>query len=391
MKYLMPLLFLFLISCNNKKTTPPFTKEYSYNIGFDPSAIHSGSFVDMTTHTEYLYFADFNTNKCVKLFKIDSSTQTDSISLKNAINLLGDIGGISIISRDTIVLNSAYTNKIALINSKGNCYKYIDMNALINTGADHYELSSTFLKQKVYKHSVLFHAEWRYNTDDEKNGTEPTDRLKHLQYFYNHNFESPYFLKVSAIDTDSIKVQFGLPNFYKSIVPKNSLYGGVPFYTYAHDQLFLYSEFNDHLFIIDPTTLNLKDSIQISSKYSTVGNKPSLINEQTVNRVQELSDELGSTTALVAGWYYDEQSHCYILILAHKIGKGVEDKIGYKKRPFSFLIYNEKFEMIDELMGDGNAYFAGFNIMTTKGLLIYKNRTHETEKNTTLSLFNYKP
>jgi hypothetical protein len=94
---------------------------------------------------------------------------------------------------------------------------------------------------------------------------------------------------------------------------------------------------------------------------------------------------------LVAGWHYDERSQRYFLILNHKIEKGVEDKIGYKKRPFSILIYNEKFEKIDEIMGDGNAYFGGFNIMTTKGLLIYKNKTNETDKNTTLSLFNYKP
>jgi hypothetical protein len=392
MKYLIPsLLFILLNSCNNKKTAPIFTKEYSYNIGFDPSAIHSGSFFDMISHTEYLYFADFNTNKCIKLFKIDNSKQTDSIPLKNIIKLLGDINGISIISRDTIVLNSVSTNKIALINSKGNCYKYIDMDALMNKDADHYELYSTFLKQKVYKHSILFHAEWYYNSDDEKNGTEPTDKLKQMQYWYNHNFESSYFLKVSALDADSVKLQFGLTNFYKSIVDKNSLFSDVPFYTYTHDQLFLYSVFNDHLFIINPTTLNLKDSLKISSKYSTVGNKPSPINEQTINRVQELSDELYSTTALVAGWHYDERSQRYFLILNHKIEKGVEDKIGYKKRPFSILIYNEKFEKIDEIMGDGNAYFGGFNIMTTKGLLIYKNKTNETDKNTTLSLFNYKP
>ena len=55
--------FSLLTSCDNKTKLPVFTKEYLYNVGFDPSAIHSGSFVDMATQTEYLYFADFNTTK----------------------------------------------------------------------------------------------------------------------------------------------------------------------------------------------------------------------------------------------------------------------------------------------------------------------------------------
>lgn len=369
-----------LMSCGDQPKTPIIKDSITFNTGFETSYRYSGAFTEPGTPTEYLYFADPVTAKCLKIFTLKGEL-TDSVPLGKALQFIQDINGLSVRSKDTIILNSAYSNLLAIVNRKGDLIKKMEMDTLFkDNSGDHYELYSSFLAQKLFSNSIIFHSEWRYNVHDKKDA----NALKDLLHFNRKNYRAPYFCKVSYSGKPTITAGFN--DFYPGFCNSNDMLSDIPRYTCVNNKLLVHTVYSNRLFVVDPTTLKLEKVVEIHSMLTTIGTKPCEITDEVIGRTQELSDSIMSTTGQCFGCFYNEQDSCYYLFIYHAVPSSLEKEIGYKKLPYSILKMEADFSNFTEYKMDAATYFGGFSIMTQQGLLI-NTPQENARKNTTSTRF----
>ncbi|MBI3519980.1 MAG: hypothetical protein HY062_11560 [Bacteroidetes bacterium] len=355
-----------LYGCSETEHLPIKKETYRFKTGFEAVFRYSGSFIEQQTNTEYLYFADPSTGKCLKIFDLNG-VLTDSVPLTNAMSFIHDINGISVKSRDTIILNSAYTNLLAVINHSGAFIKTVEMDSLLkDPQGNHYELYSSFLANKLYGNSILFYCEWRYNIHD----ADMPDRLEDVLNFYKRNYTTPYFCKLQDYCSNTPKVKLGLTNYYSHFSKSDQNFQDVPRYTCVNNRVFLQTVYSNNLYVIDPASLTLQKIIPIQSMYSSIGAKPFPINKETIGNTQSIADSIMATTGAFFGVYYHAQTARYYITLYHAVPSYLEQQIGFKKLPYSFLSVDSNFTDFKEYKMPADSFFGGFSIMTRKGLLV---------------------
>ena len=102
-------------------------------------------FNDKKSQKEYLYFGDCTTAKKIRFFTFEGDT-IKTISLKSVTNDGEEIDDISVISLDTILALTLYTNKIYCIDGKGHCIKKIYIDSLLPKDSYKYEFHSSIYK-----------------------------------------------------------------------------------------------------------------------------------------------------------------------------------------------------------------------------------------------------
>ena len=132
---------------------------FNLNLNFQQIA----TYYDKVSGKEYIYFTDFFTKKCINIFDIKGK-KVDSIPLQNSLNSLDKILSVCMINRDSILINAPYSNKIILINRKGEVLKKINLDTLLfDNKGNHYELWNFKL---LSDGSFIFHTAWRYNINN---------------------------------------------------------------------------------------------------------------------------------------------------------------------------------------------------------------------------------
>ncbi|CAN5458799.1 hypothetical protein BH10BAC1_BH10BAC1_08670 [soil metagenome] len=382
------MLSLLAASCDKTLNKAEVKKEIEFNIGFNYST--HGVFYNKSNATEYIYFADYTSKKCLKIFSLDGEL-VDSISLKSAVEELDEINRISIISPDTIVINSRYSNKIAILNKKGICWKRLDLDTLLNDkNGNHYEIGCS-IPNILKDGSLLFRSYFKYNTHDLLNKTEPEDQLGYMKYFYKNCYTSPRLIKVTNIYSERPTVTFALHNFYKNISPSPDIITESPNYSVLNNFVFDFSVFSDQLFQINSKTLTIEKKIQIKSKYSPIGFKPIPINEQTILTVQDVINQNYRTKGFLSNIFYNSTKNEYYVLVFHEIKKENVNKQDYYKA-FSVIIYDSTFTNSREYQFAATEYQSGFAIMTEEGLMIpKKENTSDKIKNgkTVFVLFSF--
>jgi len=372
------LLFFILWSCSSDENNIIKKNSLTFKTGFEASYRFSGIFIEKSNKTEYLYFADPITAKCLKTFKLNG-TLIDSVPFANALNFIGEVNGISVISRDTIILNSQITNLLVLINSKGQCIKKIYMDSLVNRNkkGDYFELSSSFLDKKTIGNSILFRAEWRYN----HNESEPTDVIENLLFFNKKQYNSPYFCKINFNDKTT-PVMFGLSNFYLNFTSSSSDYcNDVPLYTCVNNHLFLHTIYSNELFVINEKNLHIEKKIPITSRYTKIGATSFPINVSNIHKLQVIHDSIQSTSGRLFNFFYNTNNNKYYVFIYHAVAASLEKTIGYKKLPYSILSMDSSFSDFKEYNIESNTYFGAFSIMTSQGLIINTPSNNRNENN----------
>lgn len=378
---------LIIFSCNNTENKGIPKNTISFKTGFEATFRFSGSYIEKVERTEYLYFADPMTTKCIKFFKLNG-LYVDSVPLKKAIKLLGEINGITVKAKDTIILNSAYTNIMAIINFNGDITKTIFLDSLVNKSeGDYFELSSTFLDHCMLGNSIFFHSEWRYNSKE----SDPIDRLENMLYFFKKQNDSPYICRISNINSKEMSAKLGLKKFYSNFARENTLTTDAPRFTCINNKLFIHTMYSNQLYIVNPTTLFIEKKINISSRYSKIASEPVKIDETNINFTQEISDSIHATSGQLFGLFYNKNDLKYYLFIYHAVSSTLEKEIGFKKLPFSVLKIDTSFKEFKEYKINSNQYFGAFSIMTTQGLLINKpnNFTNENNIFTTFTRFEF--
>ena len=381
-------LLLLIYSCKGKKSNIVPEKEISFDIGFNYSS--SGTYYDKSNSTEYLFFADHVSKKCIKIFDMNGK-QIDSIPLKEATKLMEDINRITIVSPDTILINSMHTNQIIIIDRKGRCWKNLNLDTLMNDKkGNHFEMACS--GQNILNNgSLLFRCYWNYNSVDQKNKTEPENNLEYLNYYYLNCFNSAHFILLSDIFSEQPHVTFVQEGFYKNLSSSADIFSESPNYSILNNSVFDYSVYSDCLFKTDPNSYEIEKIIHIKSDYTTIGIKPISINSETIQHIQDIMNTGYRTKGFITKAFFNIVDKEYYVLVFHEIKK--EDQpIQDLYRDFSVIIYDDTFADPREYSFNTGKYKSGYALMTRKGLMMpIKNNSENkmSDGKTVFALFSF--
>ncbi|MDD2412864.1 MAG: hypothetical protein PHN55_12830 [Dysgonamonadaceae bacterium] len=385
-------LIIALSSCNSNKKLEK-VNDIEFNIGYTFVPRNAGICYDYTEKKELIYFANPISQKCIKFFTVDGKLN-DSITLRNAIKELANIDGISVISKDTIIINSQYTNRYVVVNRKGEVWLSVDMNELIDkTELNFYEFGmSSVSNSSADKNTLMLNCCWYYNKKDRMMNKEPKEEFANCQYVYNSLNESPYFFKVSGFLTSTPTVSFGLKRFYKKIATYSGCSTESKKYSLIGDYTYVFSAFLNTILKVNTSTMKIEKRIEVNSDYTTIGTPMPKITEESMYHLQDTVLINGRTKGLIARMYYSKEQEKYYVIVYHEV-KNVKGLLEEDlRRHFSIIIYDKAFKKLHEEAFMDGVYLGWGALVTSQGLLIPKNNTNETKINngkSTYTLFKY--
>ncbi|WP_143083890.1 DUF4221 family protein [Flexibacter flexilis] len=380
---LYSLLLLFAVfSCNKSQN-----QDITFDVGFNSQPKFTGTFQD-SKGTEFVYFAEPVSRKCIKVFST-TGQYLYTIPLKEAIGFLQHIGGIQIVSKDTIVINSEYTNQLCAINSEGTILKKIFLNDIVPDKINQYEFGTSYMNYPVsIQKSLFFAADWSSNLNDEKAGKVPQESDKYHEYRAQQQLYKPYLLRITNI-LDKPTAEFGADSFYYKINNTDKFtYPELPFFTHANDKLFLITPYDKNIFVVDENTLKIENKIPIHSAHTNIGIKPIPIdsfdilgNEATLNYKFQT---IGSNTRV----FFNEKQNLYYVIVLHSTNHKMTTRDRTEARGFSIITLDSTFKQIAERNFANTDYFGVYIFPIKNGLLIDK-KAKPNEKQITFTLFKY--
>lgn len=361
-------------------------KQIDFNTGFiDLNFSFCGLFTDKSTNQEFIYLTDPISKKCVKFFDINACL-IDSIPLSESLSHFkgNDIGGITPFSKDTIIINSRYTNKIIAINNKGNIWYNLDIDSIItDTAKFNYEFYASYWPNTT-NNTLLFRAWPKYrNLISKGDHKKELNKQEEKIYFYSQFYERDYFLKIENFLTDSISSNFCTKKLYKNIYNKGERLDISHFFKYINKYIYLISRDTDNIFVIDSGKIK---KIKIKSDYTTIGAKPYKISND-VNVYENQEKKYWKEVlhmGMINNIYYNKNTNEFYIIVQHSLKNETElNKYGEmgKYRAFSVIVCNKNLEKKYEYKFDGNLYNSRVSIMTEQGLLILKKDINQNINN----------
>ena len=390
-QYYCLLLCVFCTCCNSEKSkTKSIKKEYKFEIGKNPDRYHERIYYDKQKKENCIYFSDAVTDKTIKVFDMNGNL-LQNISLSPALNAIGKIRSIQMVSLDTIIINSSQTNKIAVINRQGEVWRKIHLDTLLtDKKGNHFELW-TMITISPNGETLISPCEWRYNVRDVSENKEPKNDLDISRYFHKNNFVSPYFCKISNLYSKKPIIEYGLYNFYGNIGTSENIFAGLPRYAYVNNKLFVFSIYSDILFEIEPTTMKIKQKTKINSAHTSVGAKHLLKNDDiTLGNIEDVVNLILRTEGYVYDIEYDAINEQYYVIVFHKISINTpKEKQGNNARPFSLVIYDKAFKKLDEHTFDNKDHSC--SLLGSKEGVMFQRKQNNNKKNESaiLTIFDF--
>ena len=362
--------FCFIILTASCKT-PSFVKikEICYHTGTAVLWRNSGTFFNQANHTEYIYFADVMQEKKLMLFTLNGTLDKE-ISLKKALDW-HNVSGVIVKSLDTIIILDHYSlnsHRITFTDSSGYCWRKIIIQQTENNDIFQYRHSP--FGNSLCDHSLILTSIWF----KDKNEPQADGSPETMQPYYLNLYKSPCVL---LFDFHTLKHQFALDTMWRIFCSDTSLFFGTNIYnTYENNNLFLYTNISNKIYVSDIINFNIKDTIRINSKYTKIGINPYPMKEYE----KFLQDYLVSGKIL--NILYDKYTRLYYIITWHEASK---DQIPFfSERPFSIHIYNHRFKKLNEHYFEGNKYDPRDCIVTKEGLLIKHNDNNKSYNPTTI-------
>lgn len=338
----------------------------SFDVGFAVTANYSGSYVDNVQNRRLLYFADPVTAKSLKIFN-DEAALLHEINLKEPIDRLQTIDDITVFAPDTIVLNSRFTNKIAVIDSKGQVWKFLDLQKTLTRGSNVYEVHSSAMKDLRLNESLLFNSEWRQDVTD-----IPENSWDIFTQYYERLFVEPYFVKISDFLTEPLKAQFGF-RLYPLFMDEASFIIEPPFYTVVNGRLLVTSHFSNEIFEVDAESLELKGRYPIASSHTKIGHDPIPINKNTFANAQQIVDKYAKTAGRISMIEYDPLGRRYVVVVYHE----TDTPKTLPEQRFSLIFTDENFNIQNEIAYTNSSFAGWFCLRTDKNLLFYANENSD--------------
>jgi len=360
---------LLLLCCTAPNTQRSSDAEsVAFSTGFPLKVRHSGVFTSKADGREYVYFADAVTHKKLLLFTPDGKL-TDSIPLNSGIDSLGEVGGLTIVDLDTIVLCSMYTNRLAFLDHKGVCRRVIDLNPLLTgLSGDKYEIWSSTTSPFASGHSFFFNA--ALIADTKRDSAQIKDKASGsgTRRYYERVALSPYLIRMEPKTKSTLT--WVEDSFYYKLSPHISAMPEIGHYECLNNLVFIRSNYSPSIRVLDPVRLTSVASFDISSKYTPVFIKPRKLEGEELAHLQDSLNQRLATQGYVQAIQYDVPSGHYLVIVVHQISSSAPPIERGAARPFSILVYDNAFKFITEQSYDGRRYQMFFMLSLHKGTFI---------------------
>jgi hypothetical protein len=199
--------------------------------------------------------------------------------------------------------------------------------------------------------------------------------------YYSELFISPYFLKITNYLSDTPTVNMGLTDLYSNICTENCHFTEIPYYKYFNNQIIVFSEYSDKLFIINPEKLKIEKQVKITSKYTPVGEIATIIDKDIIESQMDQQNVNRIAKGRISNILFDKRSQNYLIVVKHKDLLGKDFKTNKLLNCFSIIVLNKNFEQVDEVLFNKMKYNPITAIMTDEGLALEEIDINNTQKN----------
>ena len=358
-------LILALSSCKQEEALKFFqVGEVSFDVGYLSNHRYIGLIDDVSESLEYVYFGEPVTFKCIKFFDLAGEFKFE-VSLRNAIDSIGKIGHLQVISPDSILVFGQYNNKILAINRKGEVWFAIDLNQNILPYHGHqFTYSTTYSGSCFFRDTLYLTPEYMAQS--------PGAITPGPNEYFKAALDQPYFLRINKfLDKTQSNYSFGLNSFYRQFMNDSMAMGELRRYSVLDENVAVFSIYSDTLYLFNSSSLQCIQKIHVVSSNTKIG----------VNPVQLYGDvdyaEYQSKIARFGGYIskviYDSEYHFFVISIAwenkEKIPKG---------RMYSFCIYTKDGERLGEIALNKDDYDSGI-VYYFKGLYYIKTASNDKE------------
>jgi len=373
------LITLFFISCSNienknalKSNHLDYVQDYIFNIGMSVRRKHLGIYFDKQKKQEYIYFGNVVTDKVIKIFSFSNELKWE-IPLDKVLKET-EIEDFSIISLDTIIVLSQYTNKIFFIDNKGDVWKKVALDTIINHPVDsQYEFfTSSYSKININNSNIILGVDWRKKDFDK--GDDFKGYINWIKGFYYNVWNSDNYIRININDFYDYK--FGC-KLYKTLFPYDSIKGFVELYNYSlfNNEIYVHSDYSNKIIILNSDSLFITKTLTIKSKQSAIGAHLTPINEETLPKFQDLILKNARSSGIIVRIFFNPDDEIYYIVILKQISYDFYKKNKY--RPKILMLYDKKFHKIEEINLPRDK--SGFILSTNKGLLINRTIVNESD------------
>ncbi len=371
------LVIFFLYSCDNKNEfdvveTYDSIKDFIEKQANDSILLDVG--VITAANLKGAYYDEVSGEDLIYLYNDITDHRLIFVNTQNEIKYEVDVTefrkqgfeteNIDVVSLDTIVILTRYTNQMYFLNQEGKIWKHIDLNEILPFAHDKYECGACVFAPMMYdKGSILLTTYWEGN---DSIVIDYNDSNWEKEYVYN-KWQSNYLLRIDdAFDTTVSTVS----NFqyYKEFFPQDSLSRIIQFsqYDILDECLYITSMHSDIILKLDLNDFQVLDTFKVKSNYTSVGmdcidlDSPSPQSETLLNT---------RNAGLISSLRFDRyREKFYVIIYAENPKPYTLD---VKTRNWVLQEYDKEFNLLSEYYCDDNS-FMPYLIFTKKALLIQK-------------------
>ena len=386
---------LFSCDSDNKSTsTIPSSKLIlSDSIRFKTGMITNGNYAGTLSssknqHDELFYFCNKNTSKKISFFN-DKSELIDEVQLDSVLSRCFRIDGLDIISLDSIVILSSYSNNLFFIDRQGSVFKQISLDGLILKNLnDRFTFRSSRSDGRFVLNdsTIVLTATWEENTKIDFSKLSHNELMKEV---IKSSWKTPNLVIIHNIFSEKPTIDFNF-NIHRQVFNQFDSLAFLNFtnwYNFTNNNIIIWSFFSDEVILMDSKTNILKKESIKSSKYK-IGAKYFRINQQGPEKLQAMVNNLGKSSTFISNVLYDTQRKIYYIRILHKIPLDWFETNYY--RPWSLLVYDENFNKLEEIPFEDKKY-SGMMKLSNLGLMIEtkKEMTDYKNQEATFEIYNY--
>jgi len=373
--FLFLVILITILSCTRTNHSSLNLEKHdivSFNTGFTLWGIHWGT-IKVSKDT-LIYFADVMTNKKIIFFSL-TGEKIKTIPLDTILKKHIEIDDICVKSLDSVIVLARYANQIYFINGIGNITKHIDLDPYLFINGYEFEVYSTSFPNSDF----CLNNDFLFGMGLAKFSDEGLTRQQYLYNFFKTKYHLDYFIKFSNL-SDSIYFKTGFNQLYASFKPNQFIVEG-NYFRFVNNKIFVLTAYKDTVYELD-TDFNILDRHKIVSDYTNLDLGRNIVDIKDVDNDPDYTNVIAQTCGWLSVFYYDAFQKRYYVTVYHKVNVKNERKDRAENRPWSLLVYDNKFNKLGEFVFNGKEYNDDF-IILKNGILIKiskYNKLYEKDK-----------
>lgn len=344
---------LLLIRCGGgpANPTPPASRTVVFNTGFPLTARLSGVYRSKDDGREYVYFANAVTHKKLLFFTPDGQV-VDTISLQAAVDSLSEVAGLAVLSLDSIVLASTYTNKLVLVNGDGNCTRSWDLtNELVKPNGLRYECWASPATAFMMDGSAYFEVSLVASSVDDITGSETST----VETYYHLSSCGPKMIRLRLLEPEPT-LSWALDSFYFKIPPAEFAKPEIASYACTGNELFVLSKYSPTIQVLDPRTMQQRTKFTVRSSHTRTHIDGIQLREGQELNMQDSVDQRLWYGGYISAIQQDLPSGGYWITVVHEVAPSNRGDERGVARKFSLLKYDKDLHLVQEQVIDAKRY-----------------------------------